>query len=193
MALRAALEQTLQMSYLNNDYYLGSAGLAIDWDPSRSACATPTACALGGGWITSLQLLDGATNPVLYDPVAFAATGGWAGTAVPELGGAGSEALRMVPVVTTLLVASFAGNMNVTLYDEGGNPVTDLSTRVVEWTGPGTPDPLVPNVRDHQALAAYIYAALGGAMPAAYDAVMPVRSLCSRATTDNPSFPCPYP
>jgi 2',3'-cyclic-nucleotide 2'-phosphodiesterase (5'-nucleotidase family) len=180
MELKAAFEQTLQLSYLNNDYYLGEAGLAIEWDPTRTACASSTACATGAGWITSMQLTDGAVD--LYDPVAYAGTGGWAGAAIPSgpLTGLGSEAIRLVPVVTTYLVASFAGNMGVTLKDAGGNAVTNIATQLVEWTGPGTPSAAVPNVKDHQALARYIKGlcdANGGELPPGYDAAVPNRVL----------------
>lgn len=181
MELRAAFEQTLQLSFLNNDYYLGEQGLAIKWDPVRARCASATACAVGAGWITTFQLMDGATNPVLYDPVAYASTAGWAGTAIPSgpLAGVGSEAVRMVPVVTTYLVASFAGKMGVTLYD-GANNVLDITTvagfnaAAVEW-------PTTAHVKDHQALARYIRGlclantANPGFLPATYNAVVPNR------------------
>lgn len=188
MELRAAFEQTLQMAYLNNDYYLGEAGLKMEWDPTRTACAGATSCALGPGWLKSFQLMDGATNPVLYDPgnAAYDTQAGWAGTPVvlPGPVTVGSEALRRIPVVTTLLVASFAGKMGVSLFaDEvSTTPVTDLSTLVVEVTGPGTPSPSVPNVKDHQALARYIFEssfANGGELPATYNTVDPNRVFCT--------------
>lgn len=181
MELRAAFEQTLQMAYLNNDYYLGEAGLAITWDPTGTACATPAACALGPGWITSLEL-NGEASPI-YDPALYPATGGWSGTAVPALGGAGSDALRRIPVVTTYLVAAFAGKMGVNLYasETAVDPTLDPSDLVLEWDGAGSALDY-PNVKDHQALARYIRGAClanGGELPATYDAAVPNRVVCT--------------
>jgi hypothetical protein len=182
MELRAAFEQTLQMATLNNDYYLGEAGLAIEWDPARTACATPTACALGPGWITSLQV-NGEADPI-YDPVLYPTTGGWSGTAVPALGGAGASALRRIPVVTPYLVAAFAGKMGISLYasESAVDPTLDPSDLVLEWDGAGGVDVDEANVKDHQALARYIRGAClanGGELPATYDAAVPNRVVCT--------------
>jgi 5'-nucleotidase len=174
MELRAAFEQTLQMAYLNNDYSLGEAGLTIAWQaqPSSSWCATPAACALGPGMITSFQV-NGDASPI------YTSTGGWTGTPVPALGGAGADALRRIPVVTTYLVAAFAGKMGVSLYanDTDTTPTTDLGALVVEWPVAGS-----PNVKDHQALARYVRGmclANGGELPATYNAAVPIRVVCT--------------
>lgn len=180
--LRAAFELTFQMAGLNNDYYLGSSGLAINWSPSRAACTTPVACAAGPGWITRLATMDGSTELAVYYDLALNPATGWLVDPTTVL----------IPVVTPYLVAAFAGKMGVTLRDSVGTPVTDLSTLVVEWTGPGTPSPSVPNVKDHQALGAFINSplfGLGGVIPSTYDAAVPVRAVCT--TTDPVNHPCP--
>lgn len=176
--LWGAFEQTLQMSYANNDYYLGASGVTFDWDPSLTPFnpASPAP-----GWIKKLTI--GGTT---YFDVSLNPVSGWLVDPTP---------IR-IPVVTTLLVASFASNVGVHLFasaDTVGDttPVADLSTLIVKW-------PTTAHVKDHQALARYI-AGLpnGGELPAAlYDLTMPVRAKCSRATATNPTnvtYPCPFP
>jgi hypothetical protein len=131
------------------------------------------------GWIKKLTV--GTTT---YYDVSLNPASGWLV----------DPATIRVPVVTTFLVASFAGNMGVHLFASGDTsgdttPVSDLSALIVEW-------PTTAHVKDHQALARYIRTiclANAGDLPATYDAAVPSRSTCSRATTANPQFPCPYP
>lgn len=153
--LRAAYEQTLQMSFLNNDYFLGAAGLEVEWNPTRPAWSATDPG--GPGWITRFALDDGTTETPLYD-VSINPTTGWLV----------DPTTTYIPVVTTLLVASFADQMGVHLFPQGVTPrvpTTDLESLVVAW-------PSTAHVKDHQALAAFIYSplfGLGGVMPDVYD------------------------
>lgn len=157
--LWAAYEQTLQMSFLNNDYFLGASGLEVEWNPALPAWDPLDPSGLG--WITRIALDDGTTETPLFD-VALNPTTGWLV----------DPTTYYVPVVTTLLVASFADQMGVHLFPQGVTPrvpTTDLSTLIVEW-------PTTAHVKDHQALAAFIYNplfGLGGVMPDDYDAAAP--------------------
>jgi len=183
--LRAAFEQTLQMAYANNDYYVGSSGPVIAWDPSRDRCLDGVACAAGPGWITHLGIEDGGVETPYYDL-----------TLNPVSGWLVDPTTVLVPIVAPYLVAAFADTMGITLRDAVGTPLdivnsaADFDTAVVKW-------PTGAHVKDHQALGAFIYSdlfGLGGELPAAlYDLTMPVRSVCSRAGATNPEFPCPYP
>lgn len=170
--LRGAFEQTLGMAYLNNDYYLGSAGVAVEWDPTRPTwVATDPA---GPGWTTRFALTDGVTETVYYD-LALNPVSGWLDAAYPT---------TLVHVVTPYLVAAFAGSMNVPLFAGDGTQITDLldpaqfAKVAVEWTPGG------PNVKDHQALARYIRGlclANGGELPLLYNQTAPTRVVCTVA------------
>jgi 5'-nucleotidase len=158
--LRGAFEQTLQMAYLNNDYYLGSAGIAVEWDPTRTRWdGTPT----GLGWVKSLTV--GGTR---YYDVALNPATGWLDASYPT---------TMVHAVTPYLVAAFASTMSVPLYAEDLTAITDLTNAaqfdkvVVEWPVTGA-----PHLKDHQALANFIYAQCagnGGELPATWNGFAP--------------------
>ncbi|HSM92296.1 MAG TPA: putative Ig domain-containing protein [Anaeromyxobacteraceae bacterium] len=157
--LVGALDQTAKKAVEDGDFFLVPSGLTYSYDSSRSL-ATPLS------WMKKVDLVDasGAVTTPIYDDTVVA-TGGWLVNPMTTL----------VPVVTTLYVASFAQFAGVHLLDSGGNVILDPTTAILE-RGDGS------HVKDYQALAAFVRGeclANGGDLPSRYAAAVPRRALCT--------------
>jgi 5'-nucleotidase / UDP-sugar diphosphatase len=167
--LRGVLEQTLQFSFSNGDFFVSAAGLKVKYDVSRPAYDPTASQGVGPGWVTFMALENGATETVLYDPSnpAFAATAGFAG-----------NPLTMVtPVATTLYVASFAASFGVHLLDDTGAPQSPLALVLRRPDGSA--------VKDYEALGKFVFEQCNantpaGFLPSRYDATTPEGALPRR-------------
>ena len=141
--LRAVLEQTLQFSFQNGDFFVSAAGLKVKYDVSRPAYDPKVAGGVGPGWVTFMALERGSTETVLYNPLdpALAATAGFAG----------NPATMVTPVATTLYVAGFAASFGVHLLDDTGQPFASPALAVLR-----RPDGSA--VKDYEALGKYVVA-----------------------------------
>ena len=161
--LRGVIEQTLQFSFQNGDFFVSAAGLKVRYDLSRPAYDPTVAGGVGPGWVTFMALESGAGETVLYDPSnpAFAATAGFAG----------DPRTMVTPVATTLYIASFAASFGVHLLDDTGTPQSPLA--LVLRRGDGSA------VKDYEALGKYVVGQCAANqahpdfLPSRYDASTP--------------------
>ena len=167
--LRAALEGTLLKSLEDPDYFVSPSGLKVKYDRTR-AMWNPADPA-GLGWITYMATVDsaGAETP-FYDTSLSAA--GWLSAGAPT---------GLVQVAATYQLGAFAASLGITPRNPTtGAPVTDLVSLMVRYPCATAP---CPSVKDHQALASYVYAISGAPavpLPSRYDAT----SATSNPTTN---------
>jgi 2',3'-cyclic-nucleotide 2'-phosphodiesterase (5'-nucleotidase family) len=171
--LKDALEASLLQSMLDGDFFIGVSGLRVEYDKTRAPLdpSDPT----GPGWIVRLAKVDdsGAETEVLYDATRPAAER-W-----------GTTMLSLQPIVTTWQIGAYAAQFGVTPRTATG-AATTLAASVV--LGPdGT-----THLKDHQALAGYVYALCGGGagnLPSRYDATTPEGAVPRRMVCTGPICP----
>lgn len=137
--LKDALELSLLQSMTDGDFFLGVAGMRVEYDKTRPPLPYPVTDPTAPGWITKVTTLDPAGNDVdvLYD----------ASQANPW----GTTAMDLQTIVTTYQIGAFAGAFGVTLRDpQTGAPYASLGDAVLSAGG--------PPVKDSQSLAGYVWA-----------------------------------
>jgi len=161
--LRGALEGTLLMALQDPDFYVSPAGLKVTYDRSRAMWDQTNPGGLG--WITRMATVDGSGVESPFYDVSLTA-GGW--LVDP------TNPATFISIAASYQLAAFASTLGI----KPRNPTTfaqvdaaDLGTLYVRYpcAGPGT----CPPVKDHQALASYVYAISGFPgvdLPARYDA-----------------------
>lgn len=176
--LKAAFEVGAARGYVEDSLYLGAAGVKVEYDTSRDPqVLSSMAAALDpqNGRVTRISLDTDPTDGVDdYSVVLFdidREEGEWDS----EYGGV----LSLVPVVTSLYIASFASTAGVTLKDMNGDPIS-LTDAIMR-----RPDESA--VKDYESFISYvraICAANGGLLPSRYDetseeGTVPRRMICT--------------
>jgi hypothetical protein len=179
--LRAAIEGTLQLATQDEDFFVSPSGLKVNYDRTRAPLdlSTPTSAA-GPGWTTRIATVAGdGSETVWFDTMGGANPGGWLSAGGPT---------TPVVVAATYQLAAFASLLGIAPRDPlTFQPVapTDFSRLFLRWPVSGS-----PAVKDHQALASYVYNACkanGGKLPPLYDDAsttvgkIPRRMICSGA------------
>jgi 5'-nucleotidase/UDP-sugar diphosphatase len=173
--LRAALEGTLLLNLQNPDYFVSPSGLKVTYDRGRKMfdAANPA----GPGWITYMATVSATGVETPFYDVSLSASG-WLSASGPT---------ELMPVAATYQLAAFAASLGIAPRNPStGAPVppASFSTLMLRYpcAGPGT----CPAVKDHQALASYVYAISGAPvvpLPSRYDATtteghIPRRMVC---------------
>ncbi len=175
--LKAAFEVGASRGYIEDSLYLSGAGLKVEYDTSRDPqVVTSMAAALDpqNGRVTRILLDEDPTDGVENYTIALFdidRADEWDS----EYGGA----LDLVPVVTSLYIASFAATAGVTLKDMSGAELS-LEDAILR-----RPDESA--VKDYEAFITYVRAICndnGGLLPSRYDetseeGAIPRRMICS--------------
>lgn len=176
--LKAAFEVGASRGYVEDSLYLSAAGVKVEYDTSRDPqVLSSMAAALDpqNGRVTRILLDTDPTDGVEDYTVALfdidRDTGEWDS----EYGGA----LDLVPVVTSLYIASFAATAGVTLKDMNGAELS-LEEAILR-----RPDESA--VKDYESFISYVREICsdnGGLLPARYDedseaGAIPRRMICS--------------
>jgi hypothetical protein len=176
--LRGALEGTLLMALQDPDYYVSPSGLLVRYDRTRPMFDATDTTAMKPGWITYMATTDpDGQNPVPFFDVSLSQVG-WL-----------ASPLTMITTVATYQLGAFAASLGIKPR-RIDNPLikvesADLGTLILS-----RPD--TSAVKDHQALASYIYAISGDPMvdlPSIYDASTPEGHIPRRMVCEGSDCP----
>jgi 2',3'-cyclic-nucleotide 2'-phosphodiesterase (5'-nucleotidase family) len=178
--LRGALEGTLLMALQDPDYYVSPSGLLVRYDRTRPMFDATDTTGLKPGWITYMATTDpDGQNPVPFFDVSLSPVG-WLGPTAP---------LTMVPTVATYQLGAFAASLGIKprIIDPPYTKVESANLYTLIMRRPGG-----SAVKDHQALASYVYAISGDPgvdLPSIYDATTPEGQIPRRMVCEGSDCP----
>jgi 5'-nucleotidase/UDP-sugar diphosphatase len=176
--LKAAFEVGVSRGYIDDSLYLAAAGVKVEYDTSREPqdiSSTTAALDPQNGRVTRILVDVDHSDGVEDYTVALFDIDRTGAEWDSELGGS----FALIPVVTSLYIASFAGTAGVTLKDEDG-----IAMELIDTILRRADD---SEVKDYESFISYvrqICADNGGLLPTRYDessdeGAIPRRMICS--------------
>ena len=179
--LKAAFELGVSRGYIDDSLFLGGSGIRVEYDTSRPAQDLTNP-------LNAFDPQNGRITRILIDSDHSDGVDQGDAVAVFDINRTGSEwnsslgnATSLVPVVTTLYIASFAGAAGVTLKDKDGQAVALADTILRRGDG--------SDVKDDESFIRYVQSICqqnGGMLPARYDENSPAGAIPRRLICTGP-------